>query len=759
MNQQLRMGLYAIAALTCASSVMFFLVPYLNTTTEDVFIDSLSYVLWYLFVASIGISIFHQLTKSLAIKTILLLVIYFNIGICIGHVFEKLDYKNALNHQKIEILTQSKNLRSNLESAIWSDINIANTMAQLVQEQEQFTDDDFDKMSSMILKNSKHLRHLALAKDLVVSNVYPLEGNSKAIGLDYRTNKQQWPLIKKSIDMNRIILAGPVNLVQGGTALIGRVPIQTKGIKGDDEVLWGILSIIIDMDALFLFSGFSELDSLNIAVRGKDSMGAQGGTIYGDAKLFDDSPLIDDIRLPYGSWQLAIAPMDGWVQHSPSRMTIWLSIFIMCLFVLIFTLTRAFTHRSKERSINKLKVKLNTESKLSQDLNEQTKNLQQTQKLEAIGQLTGGIAHDFNNILAAITGYAQLSQMILENDQNKEKLPNHINEIIRAGERAKTLVKQMLTFSSGRDVQAKVIEPMSVLQETLQMLHSILPASIRLETDYQDFDSRIKIDPVQLQQLLVNLVVNARDAIPHNKGSITIATSYHVGNKEYCTSCKETISGNYLSLSITDDGTGIEQNIIDKIFDPFFTTKEVGEGTGMGLSVVHGIIHGAGGHIILNSKMNEGTSINLLLPVTNDPVTDQPADFKLPEVGPARNMSTSKVLVVDDEVSITKLYDDAFEARNIDSVIFTEPELALDYYQQNREQIAVIISDYTMPHMSGTEFIQAIRRKDKNIPIILCSGNAEVVDQSVFNKLNVTHFITKPMDLIQLSLLVSNYLK
>jgi CheY-like chemotaxis protein len=316
----------------------------------------------------------------------------------------------------------------------------------------------------------------------------------------------------------------------------------------------------------------------------------------------------------------------------------------------------------------------------------------------------------------------------------------------------------MLTFSRGRDIRAEVIEPMSVLQETLKMMHSILPASIRLITNYQDFDSRIKIDPVQLQQVLINLVVNARDAIPNSKGSITISTELRENIEARCTSCNNTFTGDYLCLSIEDDGLGITRDHIAKIFDPFFTTKEVGKGTGMGLSVVHGIIHGVDGHIIVTSKLNQGTRIELLFAITTEPLPETNQDFELPDIITPLADTKGKVLIIDDEPTITQLYDDVLESKQINCIIFNEPELALDYYTQNMNDIAVVVSDYTMPRMNGTDLIKAIRRHNDEVPIILCSGNADVIDRTIFDELKINHFLTKPIDLTNLAVIIMKYL-
>jgi signal transduction histidine kinase len=264
------------------------------------------------------------------------------------------------------------------------------------------------------------------------------------------------------------------------------------------------------------------------------------------------------------------------------------------------------------RDISKRKLNEREQAALQQQLNH-------LQKLESIGRLTAGIAHDFNNILASILGYNELNKYAAEDlpdSELKEDLLHNSAQVDFAGSRAADLIKKMLTYCrqdepSKSDATVNLTE---VLNKILVMLHEIIPASITIESDFLD-NTYLTIDETDLYQIIVNLVVNARDALKGKAGTIRIGV-YVGGNysSQVCSACQEQIVGKFVEIKVADTGSGIPPTKLQNIFDPFFTTKEVGEGTGLGLSVVSGIIHKMNGHITVESELGKGTMFKLLLP-------------------------------------------------------------------------------------------------------------------------------------------------
>lgn len=242
----------------------------------------------------------------------------------------------------------------------------------------------------------------------------------------------------------------------------------------------------------------------------------------------------------------------------------------------------------------------------------------QAQKMESIGQLTGGIAHDFNNMLTCILGYSQLS-LKLENTSQNPTLERYLNEIINAGKRARDLVQQMLAFARINKSEQRKVDIRRVVESSLNLLRPMIPSSINITSSFVSEIPSITGDPVQLQQVLVNFCINARDAMEGKTGSIHISVDQSKQVNAHCNSCFNEFNGDFIVLSISDTGSGIPEKILDKIFDPFFTTKEVGKGSGMGLSMIHGIIHEHGGHIIVESG-DKGTTFSVYLPINHSPV-------------------------------------------------------------------------------------------------------------------------------------------
>ncbi len=239
--------------------------------------------------------------------------------------------------------------------------------------------------------------------------------------------------------------------------------------------------------------------------------------------------------------------------------------------------------------------------------------LQQAQKMESIGHLTGGIAHDFNNMLASILGFTQLS-ILMNEELQSEKLNEYLQEINKAGERARDLILQMLSFSRRNvDKEHLPVEPEHLIKEVVTMLRPMLPSSIKIICTLDSEAPKIKVDPVKLHQVLTNMCINARDALL-GQGQIELKLRLRKFESEICASCHNPVSGEFVEIMIIDNGSGIDDENIKNIFDPFFTTKEVGKGTGMGLSVVHGIMHDHMGHVLIDSVLDKGTTFCLLFP-------------------------------------------------------------------------------------------------------------------------------------------------
>ncbi|MFT3752529.1 MAG: response regulator [Paludibacter sp.] len=373
--------------------------------------------------------------------------------------------------------------------------------------------------------------------------------------------------------------------------------------------------------------------------------------------------------------------------------------------------------------------------------------LVQAQKMEAIGQLTGGIAHDFNNILASVMGYTAVALQRAQLRGDVE-LGDYLRQIQRAGERAASLVTRMLQFSRAYPADGEVV-PLHVqpaLAEIIKMLRPTIPSSIDIHVEPGDAVSIIKIDPVELHQLITNLVINARDAIA-GKGRITVRVRHHrLGDDALCTVCKAAIPGEYVDLSVIDSGQGIAAQSLDEIFEPFYTTKEVGKGTGLGLSVVHGIVHRLGGHILVSTRAGQGTTISLLFQsIDAGPVQEA----RLPEASVlAAPLRSATVMVVNDEPALVRLMKLMLERNGYQVSTYTDSHAALAAFLAAPEAIDLVITDQTMPGMTGIELARQMLAHRVDLPVLLCTGYSDQLGMAV--SAGVRQVLSKPVTMSEL---------
>ena len=337
--------------------------------------------------------------------------------------------------------------------------------------------------------------------------------------------------------------------------------------------------------------------------------------------------------------------------------------------------------------------------------------LRQAQKLEAIGTLAGGIAHDFNNILAAILGYGEMAQKDAAEGSAQRR---HIDAAISAGMRAKSLVERILAFSRSGMGERVPVHVQSVVVETLDQLTASLPHGITLEQRLEAGDAAVLGDPTQVHQVVMNLCANAVQAMKSH-GTLTVMLDRVDLNSPRCAT-SVLPDGAYVRLSVRDTGVGIAPQVIERIFDPFFTTKEVGVGTGLGLSLVHGIVTDLGGGIDVQSKVGDGSSFTVYLPWN----TTMPAPEPVQESVVGGGGET--VLLVDDEEALVRLGEEMIAGLGYEPIGFTSSTAALEAFRATPERFDAVLSDESMPDMTGSELARAIREIRGDIPIVLMSG-------------------------------------
>ena len=376
--------------------------------------------------------------------------------------------------------------------------------------------------------------------------------------------------------------------------------------------------------------------------------------------------------------------------------------------------------------------------------------LAQSQKLEAVGRLAGGLAHDFNNLLTAIIGY---SQLCIRRLRPHDPVRSGLEEILKAGERAASLTRQILAFSRKQVMQPIVLDLNSVIAEIEKMLKRMIGEDIELRTAPQEDLGNVKADPGQMEQVLVNLVVNARDAIPSG-GKITIETRNVYLDETYAKGHVAVAAGHYVMLAVSDTGTGMNEEIRQHIFEPFFTTKETGKGTGLGLSTVYGIIRQSGGTIWVYSEPAKGTTFKIYLPR----VQESAEEYKRPVPSTDLARGTETILLVEDDELVRKLAREVLETSGYRVLEAASGEGALSICEENKDVIHLLLTDVVMPRMSGREVANNLLSLHPEMRIVYMSGYAEnaIVHHGVLEQ--GTWFIQKPFSPHALALKVREVL-
>ena len=362
--------------------------------------------------------------------------------------------------------------------------------------------------------------------------------------------------------------------------------------------------------------------------------------------------------------------------------------------------------------------------------------LQQAHKMEAIGTLAGGIAHDFNNILTPILIQAELAKMTVSQD---DPVQTNLGEIMGAGHRAKDLVKQILTFSRQSENQHVAIDIVPIFKETLKLLRASIPRTIDIVQNIKETPGMVLADPTQIQQIIMNLCTNAAQAM-EEMGSVLELTLGNVElNDEDIQAYSDIGPGNYVMLKVSDTGTGIEPGIMDKIFDPFFTTKPTGEGTGMGLAMVHGIVKSHGGAINIYSEPGKGTTFVVLLPRI-----EKGTKLETKEPGQVLPKGNEKILFIDDELAIANLGQQMLERLGYMVETRTSSIEALKAFQNRPDKYDLVMTDMTMPNMTGENLAKELMRIRPNIPIIISTGFSIQMDEKKARNMGIKAFVMKP---------------
>lgn len=358
-----------------------------------------------------------------------------------------------------------------------------------------------------------------------------------------------------------------------------------------------------------------------------------------------------------------------------------------------------------------------------------------SQRLKAIGTLAGGIAHDFNNILTPIYGFASMALDSLEGHESYED----IQEILKAAERAKSLVHQLLTFSRSQDLDKSRMQMHILVKETMKFLQSSLPTGAKMTYDVDPGCPDLVADVVQLRQVLLNLFANSADALPDENGLIEVSLKWFVPDPVFRRKFPR-LGGKVVHLTFRDNGCGIAPENMERLFDPFFTTKRGNDGSGMGLPVVHGVVSSHNGNIEIQSQPGEGTLIDIYLPCAEEEKGVKVLDKNWKKTG-----GNERIAIIDDDVTVTALCRKILQKLGYLVVVFNDSQEFVDTFENKSLDFDLILTDYMMPDVNGLELTDFVHQKKQGIPVVLMSGFGDEFTEDILQKFKIWELIHKPI--------------
>lgn len=373
------------------------------------------------------------------------------------------------------------------------------------------------------------------------------------------------------------------------------------------------------------------------------------------------------------------------------------------------------------------------------------KQLRHTQKMEAIGTLAGGIAHDFNNVLTPIMGYSEIIRLKMRQDGHTDQAINdYVEEILRAARRAKSLVEQILTFSRSSEKKELLQYIHPIVKEVMKLMRVTLPTTIQIKEEIDEHCGLVNIDPVQIHQILINLCTNSAHAMVGSRGTLTVRLAKGGRDDE---------GRDWVELSVADTGCGIEPQMLDRIFEPYFTTKEKSRGTGMGLAMVHGIISRQGGRIAVESQVGVGTVFRVFLPLSTEKTLFE-------QVVSASEIArgTGRILLVDDEAQVVQVTGQMLGSLGYQVTGRTSATEAFELFAEAAQDYDLLITDLTMPELTGVELSNRFKAIRPDLPVILFTGYSDQFSKDAAQKAGVDEYCTKPLSLRELATVVHRLL-
>jgi signal transduction histidine kinase/CheY-like chemotaxis protein len=588
------------------------------------------------------------------------------------------------------------------------------------------------------------IRALQVIDRGVIRHVFPREGNEENVGFDLARHpgSRLTSGARRAEAERRTVVVGPFASESAGPRLTVIRPYAAP--PGGPS---GLVSLLLDVEPIAEEAGLGQVTGLRVALRAESGL-----HLFGDSTVLAELPVEYVVALPDGALRLTAVPARGWAGAGPEhdRLVFAAGAAIVGLLALlgwlIATRQTALAAAVEERthSLTAAYEELQRQIAVRERIEAQ---LLQSQKMEGIGRLAGGIAHDFNNLLTAILGYTALIRMGL---RPGDAVAEDVAEVEKAARRAADLTRQLLAFARKQVVTPRVVSLNELVGNLQRLLDRLIGPHVMLETELAPDLWAVRADAGQLEQVVTNLVVNARDALPRG-GTVRLVTRNVTLTPDAAAAYADLPAGDYVRLDVADSGEGMDEATLARVFEPFFTTKEKGKGTGLGLATAYGIVRQAGGSVSANSRPGEGSTFTVLLPRVNEPpgrVEATPAS-----VAAAGGEGDETVLVVDDEAPVRDIAVRALRARGY-RVLPAGDGLEAQRVAEEAEALDLLVADVQMPGLDGRELAAVLRATRPELRVLYISGRADVAAQGEEAPPAGTDFLPKPFTPSQLAVAV-----